>query len=317
MKKLIAFTVLAAVVASNNDAFAASKKAKKVKRNNTTQTQTVAPATSSVEQNVSNKQAAVSESGMVANPAAASKFSMKYIADLGTSRNAKDAVEANEINGYSLVQELSAGYALTANDKLSLTARADLDNNEVKQADGSYSKTEEMTFNRTYLNYTRASILNEQDHGIDVTGLVHLRYFSDPATRGGNADGLIRPALSFTKSFGKFSTNVTLLRAHFFRSKDEQTSDYYNYVTITPGYQVTDNLSFSLLTEYIKNYATDGSTSETTDFAFITGYNFSPKVTGEFYLDSDGTMVPDGGQLLSDNWEKRINIGATFTFSIL
>jgi hypothetical protein len=318
MKKLIALTVLAAFVASNNDAMAATKK-KKVKRNSSAQmTTTTSSSSSSVEQKVSSQQAAVSETGIVANPTS-SKFSMKYLADLGTSLTKKNDREANKYNGYSLVQELSGAYAVTANDKLSLTARVDQDKNETLQADGSYNKTEETTFNRIYLTYNRTSILTEADHGIDLTAGMHFRYLPDASVRSGNADGLIRPVLSFTKTLGNFSTNVGLYRAFFVRSKDEQQADYYNYVTIAPSYQLTEKLSLGMLVEYIKQYDVEGATqTETTDLAASVSYAFTPKVSGDFYVDSDGTMVPgDAGDLFAKDWSKRLNIGTTFTFSIL
>lgn len=231
-----------------------------------------------------------------------------------------DAERRGKYDGVSSTNIVTAKYKLTDKDSVAWANRYTYSNNSDTRANQAWA--------RSVLRYSRGGILNQNDHGINLSGSIDFRYLPENDTRRAvNRYGLIRPKLGASRSFDNgFSLASSLYFAQRILRESAQAGSGFNYwylVTIQ-SYSATDKLGFSLVQEWFHSDVTndgepdlDGNTiNDFTDMIMTAevSYSFTSQLAGAFYVTSEAFVNHDG-KSFREGWLENPGVGVYATIS--
>jgi hypothetical protein len=163
-----------------------------------------------------------------------------YNSTIGTTDN---------INGIKQLNILNLYYTISDKDSLRWQ----------NQVTGSFQKGSDTDFthSKSILKYTRGSILNQEDHGINMSAAFEKRYITDPSARsGGNVYGHNRISTSLSRKVNeKFSIGATAFLAlnDIRDSKDKSTTRNYFLGIFSQSIKLPKDLSLTFFQEVFKS----------------------------------------------------------------
>lgn len=205
-------------------------------------------------------------------------------------------------------------YQLTSNDRIQLETRYTANKTaDMKEADHSFA--------RSVIKYTRSGILNQNDHGLNLSVNVEKRFYPDTDIRNAiNQYGLNRLSASMSRGFGAINLSGTVYGAIRDRidTSDHSTQTHYAYVVLTQSYSINDSWSVSLTEElyqgYNKNQENLRGAQDGIAMTVEVGKQLSPSVYAG--VSASGTpFKPYDGKLIANNWEQGFGYGANVYWS--
>lgn len=205
-------------------------------------------------------------------------------------------------------------YQLTPKDRLQLESRYTAKKTaDMKEADHSFA--------RSVIKYTRSGILNQNDHGINLSANLEKRFYPDKDTRNAiNQYGLNRISASMSRSFGAINLSGTVYGAVRDRidTSDHSTQTHYAYIVLTQSYSINDSWSLSLTEElyqgYNKNQENLRGAQDGVAMTMELGKQLSPSVYAGVSV-AGMPFQPYDGKLIANNWEQGFDYGANVYWS--
>lgn len=110
---------------------------------------------------------------------------------------------------------------------------------------------------RTNLNFTHSGIMNQAEHGVNVSLKLRQRFYSSGVNGGGATKGYTRPGISVNRTFSNgLYLGATAHMAFMFKkdlySFKNGDNDKYFYVPASWGYSITDKLALGGSLEYYR-----------------------------------------------------------------
>tara|TARA_B100000925_G_scaffold290909_1_gene277319 strand:+ start:11324 stop:12172 length:849 start_codon:yes stop_codon:yes gene_type:complete len=162
-----------------------------------------------------------------------------YNSTIGTTDNIDGVSQLNIVNLYYTISDKDS---LRWQNQVTGTFQKDVDTN--------------FTHAKTILKYTRSGILNQEEHGLNMSAAFEKRYITDPSARvDGNAYGHNRLSTSFSRKVNdKFSLGATMFLAlnDIRDSKVKTTTRNYFLGILSQSLSLPKNLSLTFFQEVFK-----------------------------------------------------------------
>ncbi|PIK15786.1 hypothetical protein [Halobacteriovorax sp. JY17] len=234
----------------------------------------------------------------------ASPFSMAYLNDSFSSFN---------IDGVKSYHYIYAHYKLTDKDRLSIvpTFTTDLINKNPVSKD----RANNTRIHSTQLRYTRSSILNEKDHGVNMSAQVRYYQYAKSNQKGGD-DGYGRAIISLGKPLGKLSLSLTSDNVVYNKNSSGKGYSHFNMIGFGTRYSFTDSFSTSTSLNWYKyNYDNTDNFREFSLLGIYTDYSFKNGLSVGPYFEAIMTNAKDGRDGFTEEWVKNASVGATLYYS--
>ena len=235
-----------------------------------------------------------------------SPWGFNLISDVQTGLR-DDETNVGNVNFFYL------NYALTEKDTLELETRIYHSNNFF-----GHTGTD---WDRVVARYRRG-ILNQEDHGINLSGIVEHRSYVTGRVKNlirRNLNGLAGVGISFNRvTGGSFSmpNAIMFYQNYLADSSIGSTQDNHWYYFGLPTYNFTDTWSVGVMIEGYHSNLVDGGNSTSLEVAPEVGYSFSPDVRLALYLEMY-PMKSGDGSLITDTWESEdIKLGSYLTATL-
>ena len=228
--------------------------------------------------------------------------------------DAKKKEGTNKTMGATQTHIAYLKYQVTPKDRLQLETRYTAKTSaEMKEADHSFA--------RSVIKYTRSGILNQNDHGINLSANLEKRFYPDTDIRNAiNQYGLNRISASMSRSFGAINLSGTVYGAVRDRidTSDHDTQTHYAYIVLTQSYSINDSWSLSLTEElyqgYNKNQENLRGAQDGVAMTMELGKQLSPSVYAGVSV-AGKPFQPYDGKLIANNWEQGFDYGANVYWS--
>lgn len=234
--------------------------------------------------------------------------------------DAKKKANSNKTVGSKQTHIAYLKYQITKKDRIQLSTRVTAE----KTAD---MKETDHSFARSVLKYTRSGVLNQNDHGINLSLNLEKRFYPDHELRQQiNQYGLNRISASMSRNFGAINLSGTLYGAIRDRINkkvlDEDTNNYnathYGYLVLTQSYSISDSWSVALTEGFFQNYGWNSEKHRggqgSVDLTLEVGKQLSPSVYAGVSV-SGSPFQPYDGKLIANNWEQGFGYGANVYWS--
>ncbi|MFT6069198.1 MAG: hypothetical protein ACJAT2_000325 [Bacteriovoracaceae bacterium] len=223
--------------------------------------------------------------------------------------DAKKKAGSNKTVGSAQTHIAYLKYQLTPNDRLQLETRYTANKTaDMKEADHSFA--------RSVIKYTRSGILNQAEHGINLSMNLEKRFYPDKDIRNStNQYGLNRLSASMSRSFGAVNLSGTFYGAVRDRidTSDHSTSTHYGYAVLRQSYSINDSWSVTLTEELFQSYNKNQDNLRggqgNVDMTLGLGNQLSPSVYAEVSVGGAPFQAYDG-KLIASNWTQGFNYGA-------
>ncbi len=215
----------------------------------------------------------------------------------------------NKIEGYDQTNRMFMSYKLSPKDKIKTeirTIHSKLNNSEMVNS-----------VNRTTAKYTRSSIMNQANHGVDLSASVEYRYLPDRNVRIKNHRySHVRLGPTLARSWGNIAADGGVFYT-FFQTNDQLKNRQTNswYMPFTQSYKITDKLKTYILEEMTyTNTANNLSETLTLDLTAEAGYQFNP----DFYLGFSvaGQPVLRTDKTEAKGWSKKLIYAVNFDLAV-
>ncbi|MDD0852728.1 hypothetical protein HBN50_06450 [Halobacteriovorax sp. GB3] len=238
-----------------------------------------------------------------------SPFSMSYLND--TYASAKLMQDKGLKSGHYLY----LNYKLDKYHKFTIKPLVHTDWTK-KQKDDNQVHTE---LHSTELRFTRSSILNQNDHGVNYSFLLRNYVMNNAKESGYDTYHLLYN--SFSRSFGKY--NLSFAPGLYIYNKNKganNVQDTINYVGLTHTYSVNDNIYLSFANAYYGYKYDDKSNNRELLLTNLTaGYTFSNGVDVSLYFEGYTFDSAIDNNLIASyqpEWVKNSYVGTLVSFPI-
>ena len=228
--------------------------------------------------------------------------------------DARKKDSSNKTVGHKQTHIAYLKYQITPKDRLQLETRYTSEKTaDMKEADHSFA--------RSVIKYTRSGILNQNDHGLNLSMNLEKRFYPDKDIRNAiNQYGLNRLSASMSRSFGAVNLSGTIYGAVRDRidTSDHSTSTHYGYIVVTQSYSINDSWSVSLTEEFFQSYNKNqdnlrGGQGDV-DLSMEVGKQLSPSVYAGVSVGGTPFKAYDG-KLIASNWTQGFSYGANVYWS--
>lgn len=228
--------------------------------------------------------------------------------------DARKKANSNKTVGHKQTHIAYLSYKITPKDKIRLETRyTSAKTADMKEADHSFA--------RSVIKYTRSGVLNQNDHGLNLSLNLEKRFYPDKDIRNSiNQYGLNRVSASMSRSFGAVNLSGTIYGAIRDRinTSDKSTQTHYGYIVLTQSYSINDSWSVSLTEElyqgYNKNQENLRGAQDGVAMTMEVGKQLSPSVYAGVSV-SGTPFAPYDGKLIADNWTQGFGYGANVYWS--
>ena len=218
----------------------------------------------------------------------------------------------NTYTGYSQTNIGYLTFRITDNDIVRLETRVSISNPNGEDATTSFS--------RTVLRYTRANILTQDNHGVNLSAAFEKRYLPDSEMRNSsNTYGLNRLSVSASRTINdKLSVGATAYVAlQDIKDKTNlETSRNYYYLVLTETVALPYEVSLTFVEEFFKN---NNKKNEGEFNSFDLTAEFSKSLTDKigsaFYVAGTPISSTTNSWSLNKDWTDNLRYGVSFTYS--
>lgn len=198
------------------------------------------------------------------------KFSGSFLSDSSVGRSSSD--------GWINSSIVYLDYLPSDQDRIRMENRVTFDRR---------TDREDTYFSRFVLSYRRSGLLNQVDHGVNMSAMLEQRLVPDRDFRERiNQYGLTRASVSLSRSF---NNGIALSATSYFavtqRLSDapDNTTSAYNLWYIRQSYSLTQNWYVALAQEPFFILDKKGDMSNFIYGTLETGYQFTPNVSAAIY----------------------------------
>ena len=240
-----------------------------------------------------------------------SPLSLYYSAWAGTARNRELAEkadrDANAIIGIQTFHYASLGLKLSPNDSISLSSAW-------LNAYAKDYETDDLHF-FTDLTYTRKGLLNQKDHGINLSAGVRQRIFNDNYRNRKYKQthyGFTAPRVSISRSLTDSLSFSTGIQYQLFNRSSGKAGIRENQWVITPtfAYQLSSDWSLSLSNSFIARNGKGGTKDHFMwDTTMSLGYSINSYLSVSFSVGSGfggGISQAHDGRLFTRNLQDNV-----------
>jgi hypothetical protein len=233
--------------------------------------------------------------------------------------DARKKDSSNKTVGHKQTHIAYLKYQITPKDRVQLETRYTSEKTaDMKEADHSFA--------RSVIKYTRSGILNQNDHGLNLSMNLEKRFYPDKDIRNAiNQYGLNRLSASMSRSFGAVNLSGTIYGAVRDRiekrkvdKKGNETGSHYGYIVLTQSYSINDSWSVSLTEEFYQAYNKNAENLRggqgNVDLSMEVGKQLSPSVYAGVSVGGTPFKAYDG-KLIASNWTQGFSYGANVYWS--
>lgn len=217
-------------------------------------------------------------------------------------------------DGYSTFHLATVSGKITDKDSLSATA--------YYRTDDQKDEAGTQEWYRAYLTY-KHTLLTQDQAGVGVYAEMYARYYPTYSRRAsGNNNGMLRPALSVSRSFDNGLYLSSKIHYAYNVAKSGQVdregrSTGYLYLVTSQAYNFTDKLSISFLQEWAHYYNKGETKQEGGDMiaSLELGYQLHPQIYAGIY--TTGYMMQEhDGNLIYEDFSRQLTYGFNMSLTV-